>query len=83
MHKIATKIGGIVRGAFTNTIIFEGKINKPQCNIDVIGSIRETTIKEKQQLKILLNALIQHQEHLNISKNALTQLNLHTLKNLN
>jgi hypothetical protein len=46
MHKMATKIGGIVRGVFTDTIIFEGKINKPKCNKDVIGGIRETAIKD-------------------------------------
>jgi hypothetical protein len=46
MHKMATKIGGIVRGVFTDTIIFEGKINKPKCNKDIIGGIRETAIKD-------------------------------------
>ncbi len=46
MHKMATKIGGIVRGVFTDTIIFEGKINKPKCNEDIIGGIRETAIKD-------------------------------------
>jgi hypothetical protein len=43
---LATKIGGIVRGVFTDTIIFEGEINKPKCNKDVIGGIRETAIKD-------------------------------------
>ena len=38
--------GGIVRGVFTDTIIFEGKIDKPKCNKDIIGGIRETTIKD-------------------------------------
>ena len=46
MHKMATKIGGNVCGVFTDTIIFEGKINKPKCNKDVIGGIRETAIKD-------------------------------------
>ena len=46
MHQMAIKIGGIVRGVFTDTIIFEGEINKPKCNKDVIGGIRETTIKD-------------------------------------
>ena len=46
MHQMATKIGGIVRGVFTDTIIFEGKINKPKCNEDIIGGIRETAIKD-------------------------------------
>ncbi len=46
MHKMANKIGGIVRGVVTDTIIFEGKINKPKCNKDVIGGIRETSIKD-------------------------------------
>ena len=43
---MATKIGGIVRGVFTDTIIFEGKINKTKCNKDIIGGIRETAIKD-------------------------------------
>ena len=46
MHQMATKIGGIVRGVFTDTIIFEGNINKPKCNKDIIGGIRETTTKD-------------------------------------
>ncbi len=37
VHQIATKIGGTVRGVFTDTIIFEGKIIKPKCNKDIIG----------------------------------------------
>ncbi len=40
MHQMATKIWGIVHGVFTNTIIFEGKINKPKCNKDIIGGIK-------------------------------------------
>ena len=32
MHQMATKIGGTVRGVFTDTIIFEGKITKPKFN---------------------------------------------------
>ncbi len=36
----------IVRGVFTDIIIFEGEINKPKCNKDVIGGIRETAIKD-------------------------------------
>ncbi len=43
---MATKVGGIVRGVFTDTIIFEGKINKPKCNEDIIGGIRETANKD-------------------------------------
>jgi hypothetical protein len=50
---MSTKIGGNVRGVFTDTIILnhfwgqiEGKINKPKCNKDVIGGIRETAIKD-------------------------------------
>jgi len=46
MHQMATKIGGFVRGVFTDTIIFEGKINKPKCNKDITGGIRETAIKD-------------------------------------
>ena len=61
---MATKIGGIVRGLFTDTIIFEGSIIKPKCNKDIIGGIRKTTIKDftkcmKHKTKgiILKNAL--------------------------
>ncbi len=46
MHQMSTKTGGIVRGVFTDTIIFEGKINKPKCNKNVIGGIREKAIKD-------------------------------------
>jgi hypothetical protein len=42
MHQMATRIGGTVRGVFTSTIIFEGKIIKPKCNKDTIGGIRKT-----------------------------------------
>ncbi len=28
------------------TIIFEGKINKPKCNQDIIGGIRESSIND-------------------------------------
>ena len=41
---MATKIGGIVRGVFTDTIIFEGKITKPKCNKNIIGGIRATSV---------------------------------------
>jgi hypothetical protein len=44
MHQMATKIGWVVRGVFTDTIIFEGKINEPKCNKDIIGGIREINI---------------------------------------
>jgi hypothetical protein len=46
MHQMATKIGGIVRGVFTDTIILEGKINKLKCNKNVIGGTRATAIKD-------------------------------------
>ncbi len=46
MHQMATQIGGIVHGVFTDTIIFEGVINKPTCNKDIIGAIRETSVKD-------------------------------------
>ena len=46
MHQMASKIGGVVRGVFTDTIIFEGNIKKPKCNKDIIGGIRETTTKD-------------------------------------
>jgi hypothetical protein len=45
IHQMAAKIGGIVRGVFTDTIIFDGKIKKSKCNKDVIGGIRETATK--------------------------------------
>jgi hypothetical protein len=40
IHQMATQIGGVVRGVFTDTITFEGDINKPTCNKDIIGGIR-------------------------------------------
>jgi hypothetical protein len=46
MHQMATKNGGIVRCVFTDTIIFEGEINKSKCNKDMIGGIRSTGIKD-------------------------------------
>ncbi len=46
MNKLATKISGIVRGVFTDTIISEGKINEPKCNANFIGGLRETAIKD-------------------------------------
>ena len=46
MHQMSSKIGGVVRGFFTDTVIFEGEIIKPKCNKDIIGGIRETSIKE-------------------------------------
>jgi beta-galactosidase beta subunit len=48
MHQMATQIGGIVRGVFTDTIIFEGDINKPKCNKSVIGGIRKLVLKVLQ-----------------------------------
>ncbi len=74
MHKMATKIGGIVRGIFTDTIFIESKINKPKWNKNVIDGIRETAIKDFSKCIIL------HQEHLNILMNALNQLNLNKLE---
>jgi hypothetical protein len=75
IQQMATKMGGIVRGGFTDTIFFEGKINKSECNYDVIGRIRETAIKDFTKYI--------NQEHLIFLKNALNQLNLHKLTNLN
>jgi hypothetical protein len=46
MHQIATKIVGKVRGVFTDTIIFEGKITKPKCNKKIIGGMRATSVKD-------------------------------------
>jgi hypothetical protein len=46
MHQMSTKIGGTVRGVFTDTIIFEGKITKPKCNKNIIGGIRATSVKD-------------------------------------
>ncbi len=58
MHRMATKIGGIVLGVFTDTIILEEKLT----SLNVIKMLLVEL--EKQKLKILLNALTQHQEHL-------------------
>ncbi len=44
MHQMATKIGAIVHGVFADTITFEGKINKPKWNLDIIGGIRKTAV---------------------------------------
>ncbi len=74
---MATQIGGTVRGVFTDTIIFEGEINKPKCNKDIIGGIRSTGIK------MLQNAYIQNQDLINILLNVKNLLNLLELKNLN
>jgi hypothetical protein len=73
MHQTATKIGGIVRGVFTDTIIFEGNINKPKCNKDIIGGIRETAIKDFT--KCINTTLLLHQESQNLLMNALNLLN--------
>ncbi len=67
MHKMATKIGGIVRGVFTDTIFLKVK----STSLNVIKML--LVVLEKQLLKILLNTLIQHQENLNILMNALNQ----------
>ena len=45
MHKMANSIGGIVRGVFTDTIIFENAVNKPHCDASLIGGIREAPVK--------------------------------------
>lgn len=45
MHQMSSLIGGKIRGVFTDTIIFEGKINKPNCDDKTIGGIRESTLK--------------------------------------
>ncbi len=62
---------------FTDTVILRVKLtslNVTKILLVVLG---------KQILKILLNALIQHQENLNILMSAHNQLILHKLKNLN
>jgi hypothetical protein len=46
MHQMSSKIGGVVRSIFTDTIIFEVDIIKPECNKDIISGIKETSIKE-------------------------------------
>jgi hypothetical protein len=48
MHQMATQIEGTVRGVFTDTIIFGGNIIKPKCNKNIIGGVRETSIKSLQ-----------------------------------
>ncbi len=44
--------------------------------------LKAMLVLEKKLSKVLLNAFIQHQENLNILRNALNQLNLHKLKKL-
>ena len=77
MHQMATKIGGIVRGVLLIQLFSKVKL----INLNVMKIL--LVVLEKQLLKIILNASIQYQENLNILKNALNQLNLHKLKNLN
>ncbi len=77
MHKMATKVGGIVRGVFTELLYLKLKL----ISLNVIKML--LVVLGKQLLKILLNALLQHQDNLNIMKNAQNQLNLHKLENLN
>jgi hypothetical protein len=50
MHRMATQIGGIVRGIFTDTIIFENAVNIPKCDASLIGGIRESSLKEFTRL---------------------------------
>ncbi len=76
-HQMTIKIGGGVRGLYL--ILFFLKVKLTSLNVKKMLLV----VLEKQQLKILLNALIQHQEHLIMFMNALNQLNLHKLKNLN
>ncbi len=45
MYQMAQKVGGTVRGIFTDTIIFEGAITKPACDASVIGGIRKSNLK--------------------------------------
>ena len=44
MYQMAQKIGGVVRGIFTDTIIFQGDINEPELSKE-IGGIRESDLK--------------------------------------
>jgi hypothetical protein len=46
MRQMANNIGGIVRSDFTDTVIFEAEIIKHECNKDIFGGIRETSIEE-------------------------------------
>ncbi len=77
LHQMATKIGGIVLGVSTDTIYLKVKLT----SLNVIKML--LVVQEKQILKILLNALIQHKENLNMLNNVPNQLNLHKLKNSN
>ncbi len=43
---MATQIEGIVLGVFTDAIIFEGDIDEPTCNKNIIGWIKKTSIKD-------------------------------------
>ena len=45
---MATQIGGIVRGVFTDTIIFEGDINKPKCNKNSLVELEKLVLKSLQ-----------------------------------
>ena len=46
MHRMSKLVGGVVRGVFTDTIIFQDAERVPECDSKKIGGIRETSIKE-------------------------------------
>ena len=61
---------------FTDTVTFEGNINKPKCNKDVIGGITETITKD------FTKCINTTPRESNFLMNALNLLNLQKLKNL-
>jgi hypothetical protein len=77
MHQMATKLVEFYVVCLLILLFLKVKLT----SLNVIKML--LVASEKQQLKISLNALIQHQEYLITLMNALYQLNLHILKNLN
>ena len=67
MHQMSKSIGGIIRGIFTDNIIFEGNIIKPVCSLE-IGGIRECEIKPFTELSNSLPRTNKYLEHRNIKK---------------
>jgi hypothetical protein len=58
MHQMATKIGGIVRGVLLTLLFLKEKLT----NLNAIKML--LVVLEKQLLKTLLNALMQHTKYI-------------------
>ena len=47
IHQLSQKLGGKVRGVFTDTIVIENPTTVPKCDAKTIGGIREVDITKK------------------------------------